>query len=262
MSNSYQKELDCVLEVVERASQKILEIYHTNFDVKLKADHSEVTEADLKSNQIIVESLSKNFPEYAILSEENKDNKERLTNDYCWIIDPIDGTKDFVNRTNHFAINIALCYKHEIVLGVIKVPCENICYYAIKGKGAYKIENNQISKIHVSDRKSNLRFITSQFFFVKDPMFDNKIIGKRIVIGSSYKAGYVAEGKGELCVKLDPNSKEWDTAPCEIIVKEAGGIMTDLHGNIRKYNKDDVYNHDGFIIANNIDVLNEFKKNN
>ena len=260
MENNYQKELEVALICAKRASKKILEIYHSHFDVNLKADKSEVTNADLASNKIILEILSKEFPKYAILSEETKDNKERLNNDYCWIVDPIDGTRDFVNKTDNFSINIALSYKQEIVLGVIAVPCKDLYYYAIRGSGAYKLENGKSIAIHVSDRKDNIRFITSHFFYVDDPIFKSDIISEKIAVGSSYKSCLLAEGKGELCMKLDPNSKEWDTAPCEVIVTEAGGVITDLHGNKRYYNKDDVYNHDGFIIANNIDVLNYFKR--
>ena len=146
-----------VLETIKKAKEAVLKIYYEGFEVNIKADNSEVTNADLLSEKIIKESLSKNFPNYAILSEESSDNKERLTNDYCFIVDPIDGTKDYVNKTNNFAINIALAYKKEVVLGVIAVPCRNLYYYAIKGQGAYKIENEIVIKIHVSDRKEKLR---------------------------------------------------------------------------------------------------------
>ena len=187
MEKDYIAELNCALEAAKLASVAILEIYHTNFDVSLKKDKSEVTEADIKSNKIILHVLSKQFPEYAILSEETRDNKERLNNDYCWIVDPLDGTRDFVNHTDSFSINIALSYKQEIVMGIICVPCKNIYYYAIKGQGAYKIENGQTTRIHVSDRKDKIRFVSSKFFYVDDPMFKNPIIAERLVVGSSYK---------------------------------------------------------------------------
>lgn len=257
----FEKELQVVLETIKLAKETILSIYNNGFDVSIKEDNSVVTNADLASEKIIRESLIKNFPSYAILSEETNDSKERLTNDYCFIVDPLDGTKDYVNKTNNFAINIALAYKNEIVLGVIAVPCRDIYYYAIKGQGAYKIENNKVSQIHVSDRKENLRMLTSQFFFNSNAEYENNpLIESLTPIGSSYKAGLIAEGKAEFCVKFDDHTKEWDTAPSEIIIREAGGVMSDMYGAINKYNRENFVNTNGFIIANNIDVLNKMKR--
>ena len=257
----YKKELEVAISTIKQAKEEILKIYYQGFNVSIKSDNSVVTNADLASENIIKEALIKNFPTYAILSEESSDNKERLTNDYCWIVDPLDGTKDYVNKTNNFAINIALAYKKEIVLGVIAVPCRNIYYYAIKGQGAYKIENDEVSKITVSSRTSNLRMLTSQFFFNSNSDYENNPeIESLTAIGSSYKAGLIAEGKAEFCVKFDAHTKEWDTAPSEVIIREAGGVMTNMYGEESSYNRDNVYNMDGFIIANNVDVLNKFKK--
>lgn len=258
----FEKELQVVLETIKSAKEAILTIYNKGFSVSLKEDNSVVTNADLASEKIIRESLIKHFPNYAILSEETYDNKERLTNDYCFIVDPLDGTKDYVNKTNNFAINIALSYKNEIVLGVIAVPCRDIYYYAVKGQGAYKIENNEVIKINVSKRKENLRMLTSQFFFNSSQEYENNpLIESLTPIGSSYKAGLIAEGKAEFCVKFDDHTKEWDTAPSEVIIKEAGGVMSDMYGKANKYNKENFVNTNGFIIANNIEVLNLMKKN-
>ena len=255
------KELEVALLAINKASEAILEIYNTNFEVNIKKDKSEVTNADIKSECIIKGFLTEHFKNYSILSEESIDDLNRINNDFCWIVDPLDGTKDFVNKTNNFAINIALAYKNEIVLGVICVPFYNIVYYATKGHSAYKIENNITTKIKVSNRKEKLHMVTSKFFFVNDDTYqNNRLIGDIQAIGSSYKAGLIAEGKADLCIKVDPNSKEWDTAPSEIIIAEAGGIMTNIYGEKMSYNKKDVYNHDGFIITNCIDNLNVFKK--
>lgn len=257
----FEKELKVVLETIKIAKDAILEIYNQGFDVSIKSDNSVVTNADLTSEKIIRESLISNFPTYAILSEETNDNKDRLTNDYCFIVDPLDGTKDYVNKTNNFAINIALAYKHEIVLGVIAVPCRDIYYYAIKGQGAYKIEDGIVSQIHVSDRKEKLRMLTSQFFFNSNADFENNpLIESLTPIGSSYKAGLIAEGKAEFCIKFDDHTKEWDTAPSEIIIREAGGVMSNMYGQENKYNRENYVNTDGFIIANNLTVLNSMKK--
>lgn len=261
--NNYKKEFYVALKAIKEASKVVMEIYHGDFTINYKQDNTEVTNADISSEKIIKEILIKNFPNYSILSEESKDDKERLNNDYCWIIDPIDGTKDFVNKTNNFAINLALSYKHEIVLGIISVPCRNLFYYAIKGQKAYKIENDIVSNITVSNDTNKLIMLASKFFFKNEDEFKNNPSIKEIKsIGSSYKAGLIAEGKAHLCIKLEPVTKEWDTAPSDIIIKEAGGIICDIYGNNMTYNKDDVINRNGFIITNNLINLNKFKRNN
>lgn len=255
-------QLSVAIEAIKKASLIIKQVYNEGFTVSLKEDKSVVTKADLLSDKCIREILMEKFPTYGILTEENssKDNN-RLNDKFCWIVDPLDGTKDFVNHTNNFSINIALAYQNEIVLGVIAVPMQEVIYYATLGTGAYKILNDKVSKIHVSTRTNNLRMLTSQFFFHDEDDFkNNELIESMSPIGSSYKACLIAEGKAEFCVKFDDHTKEWDTAPSEIIVKEAGGIMKDMYGNANTYNKKDFVNHNGFIIANNKQVLDMFKK--
>ena len=260
---AYSQELNVALKAARKASKKILEYYYKGFNVKYKEDKSEVTSADLASEKIIKETLTKAFPDYGILSEESADDKNRLEKDYCWIVDPLDGTRDFVSKTGNFSINIALSYKNEIVLGIIAIPSKDIIYYATKGEGAYKIENGIEEKIHVSNRKSEIKMAISQFFFRDIDKYNQDLnIIELIPMGSSYKAGLIAEGKAELCIKDDWHTKEWDTAPSEIIIKEAGGIMGNAYGEKMSYNKDDVINHDGFIIANCLEVANQYKKNN
>lgn len=261
--NTYKKEFEVAYKAIKKASQIVMEIYHDDFTINYKEDKSVVTNADFSSENAIKEILSENFPNYAILSEEGKDNKDRLNNDYCFIVDPLDGTKDFVNKTDNFSINIALSYKNEIVLGLISVPCQNIIYYAIKGQGAYKVINNEIIKIKVSNKENDLTMLTSKFFFNDHDTYKNNPYIKEVKsIGSSYKAGLIAEGKADFCLKFDPVTKEWDTAPSEIIIKEAGGFMADIYGNQIMYNKDDVYNRNGFIIANSYKTFLKFKANN
>ena len=116
----YKDELKEALEAAKIASKKILEIYHTNFNVEIKSDDSPVTEADKKADVLIRKHLGKAFPKYAFLTEESIDDGKRLLNDYVWIIDPLDGTSDFVNKDGEFTVNIALCYKHEYTKGLLK----------------------------------------------------------------------------------------------------------------------------------------------
>ena len=135
-----------------KAGQAIMEIYNDADDLQVEYKDGEMplTVADRVSNRIIVESLRKKYPEYAILSEEEKDNKERLGNDYCFVIDPLDGTKEFIKRNGQFTVNIALCYKQKSILGVIYVPVTGELYYALKGEGSYlKEANGNIRKLIV-----------------------------------------------------------------------------------------------------------------
>ena len=124
---NYEKELNAAIKAAKDASKVILDFYHNGFKVETKDDNSPVTSADKASDKLIKEELIKAFPNYAFLTEEsyNKNDRSRLKNDYVWIIDPLDGTKDFVAHDDEFTINIALSYKHEVVLGVVLIPVKN-----------------------------------------------------------------------------------------------------------------------------------------
>ena len=259
------KQFNVALEAIKKGIKAILDVYFQDFKVNLKEDHSVVTQADLNSDKIIRQTLMENFPHYGILSEETKDNQDRTHKDFCWIVDPLDGTKDFVNHTNEFSINIALSYKNKIVLGLIAIPLKNLVYYAQVNEGAFKLDlnNNVTTKIHVNDKKDKLTLLISNFFFSDELL--NKLKTHPLIetithCGSSYKACKIAEGLAELNVKYDDKTKEWDTAPAEIIIREAGGYMLDMYGNENLYNKVDVVNHNGFIISNNFDNLKHFIK--
>ena len=145
------KELTIAKELAIKAGKEILIIYDSDdFQITNKSENnyaSPLTKADLKANEIIVTKLRKEFPSYAILTEEEKDDKIRLNNDYVWIIDPIDGTKEFIKKNGEFTVNIALVYKNEVVLGVIYVPVSEELYYATKNNGSYLNEQ----KISVSN---------------------------------------------------------------------------------------------------------------
>ena len=136
-------DIDKILEVTKKAAVDagiaIMKVYDEAEDMEItyKDGDMPLTAADKASNKIIVDILRKEFPEYSILSEEEKDDRSRLDNDYCFVVDPLDGTKEFIKRNGQFTVNIALAYKHESVLGVIYVPVTGELYYAAKGKGAY-----------------------------------------------------------------------------------------------------------------------------
>lgn len=251
----WEKELQEAIKAGLIAKEKIMEIYNHGFDVEIKEDNSPVTIADKTADKIIREHLHKAFPTHAFLTEESEDDLDRLNNDFVWIVDPVDGTKDFVAKDGQFTTNIALAYKHKLVVGVVIAPALDELYFASENNGAYyqKIGENPI-RIHVNDKTEDLTMLTSVFHFTKDEeafieKHSDKIkhVMKR---GSSLKPCAIAHGLAEITFRSSPNTKEWDTAACQIVVTEAGGIFVEPNGKEITYNREDVYNRNGYIVTN------------
>lgn len=249
------KELSVALKATELANKVIMDLYNKDYKTEIKEDDSPVTEADLKANEIIIKTLKEEFNDYGILSEEINDSLERLNKEFVWIIDPIDGTKDFIAKTDEFTVNIGLIYNHEVVLGVIGVPAKNEIYYASKGNGSYLLKDNEVIRLHVSNNDDNLIQLHSRFHFSKsEEEYFNKheIIKELKCAGSAYKACLIASGLAHVYLKASKGTKEWDVAPSCILVKEAGGEFLLPNGKEMKFNREDVYNNDGFIILNKL----------
>lgn len=250
----WERELEAMIAAGKAAAVRIMEIYQAGFEIEIKEDHSPVTLADKTADRMISEYLKHEFPAYAMLTEESSDDKSRLQNDYCFIVDPVDGTKDFCAKNGEFATNIALCYCHRIVVGVVVLPSTGSVYYAVEGQGAYRMDpDGTRTRIHVSDRTDGLTMYTSRFHSSEEekriPQLDHRI--QRVEAhGSSIKACYIAEGRGEVHYRTNEGTKEWDTAPIDLIVREAGGVFAKPDGTLYGYNREDVYNHEGYIIAN------------
>lgn len=251
----FELELKEMIYAAQLAREEILKVYNQNFDVEIKSDDSPVTEADKRADAIIKDYLSKKFPNYAFLTEESVDDGQRLNNDYVFIVDPVDGTKDFVAKNGQFTTNIGLSYKHEVVAGVVSIPATGLIYYGLKNVGAFKLENGTATKIHVSDKVENLTVLTSNFHCTQKELAiieKHKDVIKNVEkCGSSIKACRIAEGLAEISYRFSDGTKEWDTAAFDIIVKEAGGVVlkpTDFT-EIR-YNREDYVNRGGYVIAN------------
>jgi len=251
----FDKELSAMMKAALDAEIKIKEVYETNFKVEIKSDDSPVTAADKGADQLIRAELSRQFPTYAFLTEESKDDKARLRNDYVFIVDPVDGTKEFVSRNGEFCTNIALSYRHEAVVGVINIPMQNVLYYAVKGQGAYRLEKGKAPvRIFVSKRDDRLIVVKSISFFNED---EKALIEKhrdRIAeirpLGAALKFCAIAEGTADLSYRESPNTKEWDIAAGTIILKEAGGYILKHDLTEYSFNRDDVYNKEGYVLAN------------
>ncbi len=251
----YQKELQKMIEAAEKSGDIIMEVYRNGFDVEIKDDNSPVTEADKRADDLIIDILSKAFPDYGFLTEETPDNDERLSKEYVWIIDPLDGTKEFVNYRGEFATCIALCKDHDIVASVINCPAQNVLFYAIKGEGAYKLPRfGKPKEIHVNNKDKQITVLKSVSFFneLEQKLIDShpEKIGFVFARGAAQKFCLVAEGLAEASFRINGNTKEWDLAAGNLLIQEAGGIMVDHEGKPLKFNKPDVYFKKGYRFAN------------
>lgn len=253
----YEKELNAMIAAAREAEKLIMEIYATDFDVEIKSDDSPVTAADKGADAKIREVLSKEFPDYGFLTEESKDTKERLFKRDVFIVDPVDGTKEFVNRNGEFCTNIGFCHDHEIVAGVINVPAKGLLYYAVKGQGAFRInKDGSVDKIHVSDRKENLRCVMSRSFLMPGEVALLEANKDKIVehwsAGAATKFCAIAQGDAEISFRMSQGTKEWDTAAGDILIHEAGGHMVKMDGTRYIYNREDVYNRDPYELVNDM----------
>ena len=253
----WEEQLNAAIEAGIAAIEGILKIYHTDFDVEIKDDNSPVTLADKNADKVIREHLHKAFPTYAFLTEETDDDISRLDNDFVWIVDPVDGTKDFVAKDGGFTTNIALAYKHEAVVGVVVVPLTGEIYYAAKGLGAFYRKDGVTKQIHVNDKIDNITVYKSVFHSKpEEDALINKYKDKIAKVekwGSALKPCRIAQGLGELTYRLSDGTKEWDTAASQVIVEQAGGIFLTPQKERIMYNRVDVYNRKGYIICNRME---------
>ena len=250
----YSAELSDMVTVAKQASETIMKYYKNGFEVEMKDDNSPVTSADKASNSIIVNTLKKKYPNVGILTEEAIDDKKRLKQEDIFVIDPLDGTADFVQKDDMFAVNIALVHDHLPVVGVVAIPCRNTYYFAVKNHGAFVVDNDSmIKRIRVSNKTEDITVLSSKChpnLKLKDLCEQNNNIGQLQLVGSSLKACLIAEGKAEVNYTFGSNTKEWDTCAPQIIVEEAGGVYRDTLGENIRYNRLDVYNRNGFVALN------------
>ena len=258
-------ELEIAVDAAIKAGKTILDIYDGNFRTTTKTDDSPVTDADFKSNEIIKKILSKT--DYSILSEEDIDDPKRLSENTIWVIDPLDGTSDYIDKTGEFTIMISLIKNSKPILGVIGWPTEKTLFVAQKGSGAFRFSNNEWTKISVSKISdlSLCRTVGSRHHLTdKEKNFIKKLgIVNFTSIGSSLKVGKISSGEADAYITTTDKMKEWDSAASHCIVHEAGGKMTDMLGNDISYNNKDVYHHNGILVTNGLlhdKIVKEFKK--
>ncbi|WP_066357902.1 3'(2'),5'-bisphosphate nucleotidase CysQ [Aliarcobacter cryaerophilus] len=239
-------DIEDLKEIALKAGEAIMKIYNKDFSVDYKDDKSPLTEADLKSNEIICKNLQKLYPNIPIMSEENKQVSYDTRKDweYYFCVDPIDGTKEFIKKNGEFTINIGLIYKNRPILGVVYSPALNELYWA-DGKNSYKngeklplnVNQTPKEKLFVVASKSHLSPETQEFI----DKLDSKEI-EQISKGSSLKLCMVAEGIADIYPRLAP-TMEWDTAAADAVVRCAGKMIYQYENNKPMvYNKKDLLN--------------------
>jgi len=220
-----------IVSLAQEAGKEIMEIYKRDFNVYKKSDNSPLTEADLVSHKVIVEGLKELTPDLPVLSEESsqEETKDRMSWQTYWLIDPLDGTKEFVKKNDEFTVNIALICQNKTIFGVVDAPALKMTYWGGKSFGSYKIDTGVKRPIVAAKKKcktSDMNIVGSRSHQSQEFIdFIANYPGAKVVsMGSSLKLCLVAEGSADLYPRLGLTS-EWDTAAAHAVVEGAGGSV-------------------------------------
>ena len=244
-----QIDIQDIVTIAKEAGNAIMQVYKQDFEVEYKQDSSPLTLADKKANDIIEDGLNQLSVNFPILSEEGKEipYEDRKHWEYFWLVDPLDGTKEFVKKNGEFTVNIALIYKDTPVLGVVYAPALDVCYWAKQGEGSFKDgqklplkTENQRNTYKIVASRSHMSDETQVFIDAIDTDKEKELIS----IGSSLKICLVAEGEADIYPRLGP-TMEWDTGAAHAVVSESGkNLQKYKEGEYSKheYNKEDLLN--------------------
>jgi 3'(2'), 5'-bisphosphate nucleotidase len=260
-SQTYERELRVALELAREAGAAILDLYEGPLEIQQKFtadDREPVTQADTLANEIIVSRLQNEFPADGILAEESLDTAHRLDKSRVWMIDPLDGTTGFIDGNGDFAVQIGLSENGACVLGVVYQPLTGVLYRAVRGGGAWvERGRDEPRQGRVSDTNeiSRMRLAASRSH--RSPRMDQVVrslgLKDEVLRGSvGIKVGLIVEQQCDLYVHLSPRTKQWDTCAPEIILREAGGAISDLFGQPLTYNKADLQNRNGVVASNGV----------
>ncbi len=249
------------IDLCSRVGEVIKYYYASSYEIFSKNDRSPLTSADIESNKIIVEALRKKYPQVPIISEESRlfDYEERKHWHRFWLVDPLDGTKEFINRQDEFTVNIGLVENGKPVFGLVYVPVYDWIYMGLKGVGSWKIEKGNKRVIKPSTGfKEVLRVGISRFHLDNKTRaflekFKNKV--NPLLCGSSLKFCYVAEGLLDLYLRFGP-TWEWDTAAGQAVVEASGGSVFEPTGESLTYNKPSLKNGPFAVVGNFKDFEN------
>lgn len=253
----YAYELNVAIRLAREAGEIIRTFYDVPPTVRWKDPTEPVTEADRAANAYLVKQFSQIFPEDGVLAEESKDDLRRLEKRRVWIIDPMDGTAEFIAHNGEFCIMIGLAVEGEPAVGVVYQPIDRVLYAAALGGGGFREVDEERTALQVSDvgRVEEFRLVVSRSHRVPltDDIMDRMGLKRERSIGSvGLKIGVIARGQAELYVHPNAGTKEWDTCAPEIIVREAGGMMTDCWNRPLRYNQPDVVRYYGLLASNGV----------
>ena len=237
-----------VCKIAERAGAAIMKIYAGDAEVEYKEDNSPLTAADKASHQVINAALAELYPTIPVLSEEGKaiPFAERSRWERFWLVDPLDGTKEFIKRNGEFTVNIALIEERQPVLGVVYVPAQEKLYWGVAGEGAWvkgKGEEPQRIQVRQVAPEQGLTVVMSRSHPSPElaAFLQHIKVAEALPVGSSLKLCVVAEGKADLYPRLGP-TMEWDTAAGHAVVVAAGGTVATPEGDVLLYNKENLLN--------------------
>jgi len=251
--------MDEVEALAREAADSAMEIYQDNFDVDFKKDdqNSPLTEADRQSNRIITAGLEELSPEIPIVSEESEENMDyeiRRDFDRFWLVDPLDGTREFVNKNDEFTVNIGLVEFGVPIAGVVVAPVLDHVYRT-DGVNTVVKKEDETTRLQVSQVESpeNATLVHSRSHKSDrlEEMLEQTEPAKTIPKGSSLKLCLVAEGKADVYCRFGP-TWEWDTAAADAILRMAGGNLTEPDGNPQVYNSETLKNDRGFLVSNSL----------
>jgi len=256
----FDREIKVACELAREAGAILMAHYHSPFLVEQKINAlqeiEEVTAADREANDLIVHRLLTEFPDDGILAEESKDTERRLEKERVWLIDPMDGTKNFIQRDGDFAVQIGLAVAGQVVAGVVYQPERDKLYRASRGEGAW-IENKDRAprRMSVSRRINAREMVLASSRSHRSPRMERvvNLIGFKSEVrrGSvGVKIGLITEQQADIYLHLSPSTKQWDTCAPEIILREAGGRLTDLFGQPLRYNGVRIDNRNGIVATN------------
>ena len=250
---------ECLMPIVERAGDAIIRIYDGAFAVQSKDDNSPLTLADLESQRVIIDGLKSITPDIPILSEESAAAPwaERRTWRELWVVDPLDGTREFVKRNGEFTINIALVAEHEPLMGVVSAPAQRLLYWGAAGTGAFsRHEGASQRRIQVAPPAVPIRVVRSRSHATPQTAAYLARLAPHVTmgVGSSLKFCLIAEGGAEIYPRFGPTS-EWDTAAGQALLEAAGGRVTRMDGHRLRYNCRESLLNEDFVAFSDPSVL-------
>lgn len=250
-----ERELEVAKHIAREAGARILEFYRGDPQISWKGVDDPVTVADQAANELIVGELRRVFPSDGILAEETPDDAARLARSRVWMIDPMDGTKQFIEKIGEFSVMIGLAVEGEPQLGVVYQPTEDRLYYGGVGMGAFIEEKWSTKRLRVDEMsdfaKMSIALSRSHHSATVDRVCERLGVGSRIRSGSvGLKFGLLAEGRAHLYVHPSSRTNQWDTCGPEAILRAAGGVITDMRGDLLIYNRPEIRNLRGIVASN------------